>query len=253
MNTHMALYYAWRFRAIHLKEKGDIREAQAISANSRQFETERAALDKEISGLDKENNVAMRALLQAQARRTAYLQGNYGNPDLSDLDSYDNKIAEAQDREAAAQDALLRAKARRDALPDMTHFASLVEMYDRQLLADARAIRASSTTSGGFGGASASGKREDLRPHYKVLMDAYENEYVHDNGLKDEKLISFFDNLVHDSLAGFAKDATLPSDPRVVYLGGDEKYKYAVIDRQRGKGTVEYASTDRKDVEETAS
>lgn len=48
-----------------------------------------------------------------------------------------------------------------------------------------------------------------------------------DKGLKGEKVIGFFDNYVHDSLAGFAKDATLPSDPRVVYLGDDEKYQYA--------------------------
>lgn len=253
MNTHMALYYAWRFRAIHLKENGDTSEAQAISANNKQFETERAVLDKEISGLDRENNVAMRALSQAQARRTAYLQGNYGNPDLPDLDSYDNKITEARDRQSATRDALLRAKARRDALPDMTHFGPLVEMYDQQLLADARAIRATYTSDSSLGGNSAAYKRQDLRPHYEVLMDAYENEYFHNKGLTDEKIISFFDNLVHDSLAGFARDATLPSDPRVVYLGGDEKYKYAVIDSQPGRDAVQYAGAVRNNVEEFES
>jgi hypothetical protein len=40
-----------------------------------------------------------------------------------------------------------------------------------------------------------------------------------------------FDNYTHDSLAAFGKDATLPSDPRVVYFGGDEKYRYASLDR----------------------
>jgi hypothetical protein len=79
-------------------------------------------------------------------------------------------------------------------------------------------------------GAGGSKRRTDLRPHYKVLLEAYENEFEKKNGLKDESIISFFDNYVHDSLAGFAKDATLPSDPRVVYLGGDEKYKYARLD-----------------------
>lgn len=81
-------------------------------------------------------------------------------------------------------------------------------------------------------------------------MDAYENEYIHNTGLKDEKIISFFDSLVHDSLAGFAKDATLPSDPRVVYLGGDEKYRYAVIEQLREHRASEYASTHRRTPEE---
>ena len=73
---------------------------------------------------------------------------------------------------------------------------------------------------------------EDLRPHYKALIEAYENEFEKNNGLKDEAVISFFDNYVHDSLAGFGGDATLPSDPRVVYLGGDEKYQYASVESE---------------------
>lgn len=70
-----------------------------------------------------------------------------------------------------------------------------------------------------------------MRPHYKILVEAYENEFEKNKGLTDEKIISLFDNYIHDSLAAFAKDATLPSDPRVVYLGGDEKYAYASLDR----------------------
>jgi hypothetical protein len=73
----------------------------------------------------------------------------------------------------------------------------------------------------------------DLRPHYKAMVEAYVNEFVENKGLTDEAVISFFDHYVHDSLAGFGKDATLPSDPRVVYLGGDEKYQYASIDHPR--------------------
>ena len=38
---------------------------------------------------------------------------------------------------------------------------------------------------------------------------------------------SFFDLYVHDSLAGFAKDETLPSDPRCIYVGGDEESRHA--------------------------
>ncbi len=102
----------------------------------------------------------------------------------------------------------------------------MLDLYDKQLLADVQAIR------NVLRGASGSQRRSDLRPHYKMLLEAYENEFEKNNGLKDEKIISFFDNYVHDSLAGFAKDATLPSDPRVVYLGGDEKYRYANLEKQ---------------------
>jgi hypothetical protein len=63
------------------------------------------------------------------------------------------------------------------------------------------------------------------------LLEAYENEFEKNSGLTDEKIISFFDNYVHDSLVGFAKDATLPSDPRVVYLGGDAKYRHASLEK----------------------
>ena len=108
----------------------------------------------------------------------------------------------------------------------------MITMYDAQLLADARAIeRACNFVLPGRSKPDPA-IRANLRPHYKGLLAAYTNEYVLGQGLTDEKIIAFFDNHVHDSLAGFAQDATLPSDPRVIYLGGDEKYKYAGIQVQ---------------------
>jgi hypothetical protein len=50
--------------------------------------------------------------------------------------------------------------------------------------------------------------------------------------MRDPKLIEFFDDYVHDSLGGFAKDETWPSDPRILYVGGDHKLRYAAIDRK---------------------
>jgi hypothetical protein len=78
-----------------------------------------------------------------------------------------------------------------------------------------------------FGVEMSTESRNNLRPHYRALIEAYENEFEKNKGLTDPAIISLFDNYVHDSLAGFAGDATLPSDPRVVYLGGDLKYEYA--------------------------
>ncbi len=69
-----------------------------------------------------------------------------------------------------------------------------------------------------------------LRPHYRGLVDAYLDEFERGLGLKDEKVIAFFDDYVHDSLAGFDTDETWPSDPRMVYVGGDHKLRFAQVD-----------------------
>ena len=70
------------------------------------------------------------------------------------------------------------------------------------------------------------------------MVDAYEAEYFKDAGLKDQRIIEFFDKYVHNSIAGFGADATLPSDPRVIYAGGDTKRKYAVAEDPQSVETV---------------
>jgi len=139
----------------------------------------------------------------------------------------DRRIQDAQHKCLMARDDLLKAKATKAALPNMENLQATLDVYDTQLLADVQAIRDVFSKRGFFGGAPETGRRAQLRPHYRILVEAYENEFEGNKGLTDATIISFFDNYVHDSLAAFAKDATLPSDPRVVYLAGDEKYKYA--------------------------
>ena len=243
MNAHMALYFAWRFRSIHQKQQGNHDEANAIKHVNEEFQRDRARLDAEITPLEKNDSTALKSLTEAKQRRGDYLGSRYGNTHLDDLPDYDAQVQDAQDRQRKTHDLLLRAKAKRDSLPDMSNYSSLVDLYDAQLIADAKAIREVYTARGIFGGAPDAAKRNDLRPHYKVMMDAYENEFVYNKGLTDEIIIAFFDNYVHDPLAGFAKDATLPSDPRVVYLGGNEKYQYAAIDRKSGTAETQYAAT----------
>lgn len=242
VNAHMALYLAWRFRAIRVKQQGNRDEANEIARVEKAFGSERAALDKEIAQLEQADGKAARALNMARQRKLNYVQSNYGNTKLDDLPKYDAEVRAAQNEHQRRRHAMLAAKARRDALPDMSNFASMVAMYDAQLIADAKAIRAVYTERGFFGGAPDAARRRELRPHYKILVEAYENEFIHRKGLQDEKIIAFFDHYVHDSLAGFAKDATLPSDPRVIYLGGDEKYRYANLQRPVQDSDVQYAS-----------
>jgi hypothetical protein len=77
-----------------------------------------------------------------------------------------------------------------------------------------------------------------LRPHYRALIEAYEEQFERGRGLRDEKIIAFFDTYVHDSLAGFDTDETRTSDPRVIYVGGDRKSRHAMLDSERGRQTA---------------
>ena len=74
--------------------------------------------------------------------------------------------------------------------------------------------------------------RNTLRPHYKMVLEAFESERD-GKGLTDAAIIEFFENYVHNSLAAFAMDATLPSDPRIVYVGFSKRLDYAA------RGTLE--------------
>ncbi|WP_316867686.1 hypothetical protein, partial [Ralstonia mannitolilytica] len=44
---------------------------------------------------------------------------------------------------------------------------------------------------------------------------------------------TLFSTYVHDSLAGFATDNTRTTDPRVLYIGGDQKEKYAAVQTEK--------------------
>jgi hypothetical protein len=226
LNKHMALYYAWRFRSIKRKLKGDTTEARLIRSQDEKFRRHEAALSKEVGGLQTKEMLAklsMNALIEVQDIKASASEGSVA---LKVLAASETDVEGARNTYDAARDEHLKAKARKDGLPNMKNFQALLDMYDRRLLDDVAAIRPALPSPGNRR------KMEELRPHYKALIDAYENEFEKNNGLKDENVIRFFDNYVHDSLAGFGTDATLPSDPRVVYLGGDEKYKYASLEDQ---------------------
>lgn len=228
MNAHMRLYYAWRFQSIARKRSGDTREAQAILRSEAVFASEREQLDAEIAKLEIAESRARREASMAQAQRARVMQSNYGNANVrAELEKYDAAYAVAKENHEVAEDALLRAKAKRDALPGTGELEGIVNFYDEQLMRDAQSIRKVYGPDPERKGPPLF-RRADLRPHYRALMDAYENEFFNNAGLRDQSILDFFDRYVHDSLSGFAKDATLPSDPRVVYVGADSKMNYAI-------------------------
>lgn len=228
INKHMELYFSWRFRAIKIKAAGNHDEASRISARRTEFAKEANRIDEEIAELEKKESSATAELNAVIARRAAHTGYAYGvsatKPTSSTVDS---SIQDAQDKKKKAHDEVLKAKARKLANPNMDDLSKMLDMYDAQLLSDVKAIRNVILRRRDFGGNLAGERAKELRPHYKILMEAYENEFEKNRGLTDQTIIGFFDNYVHDSLAAFAGDATLPSDPRVVYLGGDEKYQFA--------------------------
>jgi hypothetical protein len=229
INKHMELYYAWRFRAIKRIAAGDKTESTLIDAQDRKFRQHDTQLAREVDNLTAKENVANVSWIGMMSVQETKADTSDSEVSTKTFSISDADVLQARKKYENAHSERLRATARKDAVPDMKNLQAMLNIYDRQLLADVKAIRKALDEGSN---AKRSVRRNDLRPHYKALLEAYENEFEKNNGLKDEKIISFFDKYVHDSLAAFAKDATLPSDPRVVYLGGDEKYRYASLDEK---------------------
>lgn len=223
--SHMRLYYLWRFYKIRLNEaqrqsKQDTQDAAQLKQLEAEWAKERQALEAEMAPLEKEYTQARnRHNMLMNRRRIAEQRGLHNHFEARRLDE---EIAQAETRFKVAEDPYLSVKARYDTLPGTQGaLAESLEIYDQQLLKDARALQY-------YRKFYANPK---MRPHYQALLEAYEAEFPPDGrpsrGLRDPDVIDFFDHYVHDSLAGFATDATLPSDPRVIYISGDTKMQYA--------------------------
>jgi hypothetical protein len=236
--AHMRLYFAWRFHHIH--QKMALRpqidkttplsltpEERSIAANEKVWAQDQAQLQAELARVQ----ARRQALAAQQMNEQLALARSSQAVDAKTLLPTPQGQAQARAIHAkyAPQLAQLDAEAealtaRINTLPSQGSLIAGLATYDQQLMQDARAIAATIAAS--------PAKRGELRPHYQALMEAYENEFVRRRGLNpgyapDQATIAFFDRYVHDSLADFQLDSTLPSDPRVVYVGGDEKAKYA--------------------------
>jgi hypothetical protein len=221
--AHMRVYFAWRWYRI---ANGRGASSAKIKSNEAVFSQDRQALERQRADLQRQRAAAGARYATAAMRRDHAAQQVYGYLPGSQQASAD--VAARQAEMAAAQadmqrlDALLKEnQARIDgAANDIALPANLSE-YDAELVNDARSILDAIHAD--------PGKRKTLRPHYRNLIETYEDQFVHGRGLKDPVVIAFFDDHVHDSLAAFAKDSTLPSDPRVIYVGADAKLDYAML------------------------
>ncbi|MFY0583565.1 hypothetical protein ACN28S_63030 [Cystobacter fuscus] len=211
MLAHSQVFQQWRMSRAASDEKargayGPTRDRPLLNQFQPIWSKEAAVLKKQMDALEAEYKQAQGAARMLLESRAAMFGSG-------------RKEFERQTKLAAEkQDAFLTQKSRYDTLPSSdVSFSVNSKLYDRQLIADARKLQALAKKKG----------RDQLRPHYFTLLFAYEAEFEQKRGMRDAELSAFFDTYVHDSLAGFAKDATLPSDPRVIYTGGDNKLLYA--------------------------
>ncbi|WP_147450415.1 T6SS phospholipase effector Tle1-like catalytic domain-containing protein [Corallococcus carmarthensis] len=208
--SHMKHYYQWRLRKALLNQKA--RGASKPTADQAVLASYEPLWATESNKLTQTTN-----RLKTESKN--HLRTAWALQDSGAWISSEGQQMYAQEVELArkAEDQYLAKKSLLDTMPSTDgSFVKNSSIYDAQLLRDAQALQQLAQKKG----------RDTLRPHYRALLAAYEAEST-GKGLKDEEIIAFFDTYVHDSLAGFAGDATLPSDPRVVYTGGDDKLEYA--------------------------
>lgn len=224
INAHMRLFYAWRFHRIRAeattpKPADSSGRTNRIDGNETQFANDRKATDAELKSANAElyraQQVEERLRVQVDSQRMG--RARYGLPiDASIVQQHEAAKRITEEKQVAVD----RIRARRSTAADDSSLNSAISKYDRILLDDARQI--------------VHWMRDDpalkLRPHYAGLIEAYRDEYERGRGLsptRDAKLIELFDHYVHDSMAGFDTDESWPSDPRIVYVGGDRKLRYA--------------------------
>jgi hypothetical protein len=220
--AHTRYYFAWRWYRI---ANGRAGEMGRLKSNEHVFTGDRAALEQQQAQLRRERMAAQRRAANAQMQRDGVAQGQWMNPKVdvnalrTELATYDREIAAANADYKRIDQQMKEVQARLDGAADDGDIPEHLTEYDAELRDDAQSILDVIRRD--------PSRRGQLRPHYRNLIETYEDQFLHGRGLKDEKVIAFFDDHVHDSLAGFAKDSTLPSDPRVVYVGGDKKLDYA--------------------------
>ncbi|WP_395842894.1 T6SS phospholipase effector Tle1-like catalytic domain-containing protein [Cystobacter fuscus] len=207
--ANMERYFQWRFHKIARDQKD--RDAGRPTKDEALLHPFKGGWISEKKALTKEME-PIRNRYFAQAERTNALKN------AVNAKSNQTRIRDETAVLDAASNEYFALKARMDTLPGMDDsFLDCVRLYDTQLLADSWMLQQLSWSKG----------RANLRPHYQRLLNAYEAEQ-RGRGLRDMAIIQFFDTYVHDSLAGFAMDSTLPSDPRVIFTGGNAKLPYAM-------------------------
>lgn len=237
MLAHMRKYFEWRFH--HILIGARTRDLQQIEANEKVWQADAQSLAAQKSALAEQQRLLRDERSRVQMQATSASMQQQRQPGMVDPHTllptpagevaarevtapFRQRIAAIDDKLADTERQIKELQAREETLPSRGTLAKNLTAFDAELLDDAKSIAAVLDTNPAM--------RQALRPHYRHLVEAYEAELA-GKGLRDEKIIAFFDNYVHDSLADFDKDCTLPSDPRVVYVGGDTKMRFAHVEQ----------------------
>lgn len=206
--AHMKLYYQWRFYKAYTNTNGVLtRDDDVLKAFEPGWAKEQGRLSQLTTSL--RNEAKSHRTVANQLRESGAWMFGAGQR------MYEKELKLADQKE----DEYLTQKTFLDTMPSSDgSYSSNAYFYDQQLLMDAHKLQAVAKKRG----------RDRLRPHYRALLEAFEARQERGQGLSSQELLAFFELHVHDSLVGFAKDATLPSDPRVIYIGGDQKLPYAL-------------------------
>ncbi len=248
--AHMKAYYAWRFwnikknRVSRATNQPTVDEAAVKPLEQRSIDEDKALaaqIEREENSVEvqqartstqrarvKDHQARQRLMLaqQSPARWPTPMTAEKGKQFLqeranremqlkADVAQSERELADAEQAQLLAEDPMRRLQARKATLPSQGKLGRNWREYDERLYADAELLYKDTR------------RHKQLRPHYKALMQAWVDEFKSNAGLIDQRVIDFFEMHVHDSLADFAMDATLPSDPRVIYVGGDEIELYA--------------------------
>ena len=238
-NAHMALLFQWRFQSIRKKLFKDTAQADRIKSNhDTVFAPNLAIQNEECLKRAKERGTAQAAYYKASnlyrgSTATFMVPRGVVVPNVAHMKKQmEIRAIEYQ----LAIDKYNVAYAKQNSAPNDTGLAANIAYYDHLFLENAKEINLAiympilNALNVNLFHLSSEAR---LRPHYKTFWSAYRMEFDLDRnlkklyGMRDSKLITFFDDYVHDSLAAFAKDATFPSDPRVIYVGSDNKLAHA--------------------------
>ena len=232
IRAHMKLYYQWRFYIINKKLAMNGPEKISIDRNAAKFAVKQKKLESDIAELERKCFDADRTLssMESAANAPGVSPWKYLTKTGPFSKDYPAQIKTQKQRSIDALENLRRAQARLLTLPKETGLSQVIGIYDQQLLKDVADIVAQYPSDGKN---SVTHTRDNLRPHYRVILAAYEDERD-GKGLTDPAIIAFFEDYVHNSLAAFAMDATLPSDPRIVYAGLNYRLQFAGASKSDG-------------------
>lgn len=230
---HMRLY--WKYRLTVARQRTDLKRASGprqhgrlltpdqmeIDKNEKVFSADREKLQKDLDNKVRARRLASTRRARAEdALRAAQLSSAFDNQ----VPRWQALVEVEKSKERDAEDQYLAAKAKLDTSANDSELISNTDKYDAWLLEDAALISQWHKDS----------PHERMRPHYQALAEAFD-EVVAKNRPMDvlSDTYQFFSLYVHDSLSAFSQDNTRTSDPRVIYIAGDAKYRYAVNESEQ--------------------